>query len=187
MNQAALLEPLSDLFSETGKAHHRAFSDADGEDPDWAIWYARHIHDSLQDLLGRDFEVSRLVYCLVQADDDHRATSPEEPWSDFYARHFLECYADSEAPTEDQLALYYYPTCPYCHRVQRVIDRLGLDVDLRNTIMNPTHRNALMEARGNTTVPVLWIQSPDGDVRWMPESLDIVEYLERTYGDNAAA
>ncbi len=187
MNQAALLEPLTRLFTQAGKAHHQAFAETNGEDPEWPIWYARYLHDDLQELVGRDFDISRLVYCLIQADDEHRATASEEDWPAFYARHFLEFYADSEAPGEDELALYYYPTCPYCHRVQRVIDQLDLDVELRNTIMDPKARNALMEARGNTTVPVLWIRSPDGDVRWMPESLDIVEYLERTYGQRQTA
>ena len=36
-------------------------------------------------------------------------------------------------------------------------------------------------ATGRATVPVLWIQSPDGCVRWLPESLDIIQYLEKNY------
>ncbi len=36
---------LSELFTETAKAHHEVFSATDGYDPEWPIWYA----DSLQE------------------------------------------------------------------------------------------------------------------------------------------
>jgi glutaredoxin 2 len=56
---------------------------------------------------------------------------------------------------------------------------------MRNIIKNPDRRDELIEARGRATVPVLWIKSPDGNVRWMPGSLDIIRYLEDTYGPEA--
>ena len=72
--------------------------------------------------------------------------------------------------------------CPFCWRVTDVIDRLGLDVEVRDVLISRERRNELVEARGRATVPVLWIQSPDGSVRWMPESMDIIHYLEHMYG-----
>lgn len=82
----------------------------------------------------------------------------------------------------DELALYTAPLCAFSWRVTRAIKRLGLDVEMRNVLLHPAYRNELIEARGRATVPVLWIRSPDGTVRWMPESLDIIHYLEQTYG-----
>ena len=58
------------------------------------------------------------------------------------------------------------------------MDRLGLDVELREIFDEPHYREQLVEARGRATVPVLRITSPDGEERWMPESRDIVHYLE---------
>lgn len=76
-----------------------------------------------------------------------------------------------------RLSLYYYDTCGYCRRVLRVIDELGLDVELRHIYHDAEHREALVEARGRTTVPVLRIQEPDGGDHWLPESRDIIDYL----------
>ena len=66
--------------------------------------------------------------------------------------------------------------------------RLGgpLDVELRNIYDDRQHFDELRAARGRTTVPVLRITSSDGEDRWMPESADIVRYLQATYGKAAA-
>jgi glutaredoxin 2 len=40
----------------------------------------------------------------------------------------------------------------------------------------------LVAARGRRTVPVLRRDLADGTVDWMPESRDIIDYLQRTYG-----
>jgi glutaredoxin len=68
-----------------------------------------------------------------------------------------------------ELVLYHMPWCGYCQRVERALEQLGLEIELR-------------EARGRTTVPVLRIREPDGTETWMPESLDIVAYLRRRFG-----
>ena len=44
------------------------------------------------------------------------------------------------------------------------------------------YRDELIEARERATVPELRITSPNGEERWMPESRDIVRYLEKTVG-----
>lgn len=82
----------------------------------------------------------------------------------------------------DQLALYHSPFCGFCVRVMRVIDELGIDVELRNTLLEPARYQELVAARGRATVPVLWIQANDGSTTWMPESQDIIQYLKQRYG-----
>ena len=84
---------------------------------------------------------------------------------------------------EDKLILYHYNGCPFCSMVRANIDRLGVDVELRDIFENEQYRDELIEARGRATVPVLRINSPDGDARWLPESRDIVRYLERTVSE----
>ena len=59
--------------------------------------------------------------------------------------------------------------------------RLDVDVELRDILENSEYRDELIEARGRATVPVLRITSPNGRERWMPESHDIVRYLETTF------
>ena len=174
----ALRNNLVDLFRETGSAHHTAFLETDGADPEWPIWYAEHLQTPLADALQTAFTKSQLVYCVMDADFEHQACAPESNWHEFYAEQFIERYAPSATPAEDKLALYYSRTCPYCGLVLSAIDKLGLDVELLEIFDEPGYREELVEARGRATVPVLRITAPDGEQRLMPESRDIVRYLK---------
>ncbi|MBW2546331.1 MAG: glutathione S-transferase N-terminal domain-containing protein [Deltaproteobacteria bacterium] len=158
MSNEIQIKQLAELFKKTGQAHHQAFIETDGEDPDWPIWYAGYLEDRLTPFLAAPITRSRLVFCLGPA----------------------------EEPKTDRLALYHFDGCPFCIRVRGVIGELGLDVEMRNIYEDKTRREELREARGRTTVPVLRITSGDGQVRWMPESADIIRYLQVTYGRAAA-
>ena len=186
MSDEVTVERLAALFKQTGEAHHEAFLDNDGDDPEWPLWYAAYLEDRLTPFLAAPLTRSRLVFCLIGADDEHRAADPDAPWPEYYARRFLECLGPAEEPTKDHLALYYFDGCPFCVRVLRAIDTLGLEVELRNIYEVPGHLKELRDVRGRTTVPVLRITSPDGEDRWMPESADIVRYLQASYGQAAA-
>lgn len=80
------------------------------------------------------------------------------------------------------LALYQYSACPFCMKVRREIERLGLPIEMRDTLRNPEHRQALLEGGGRTTVPCLQITHDDGRVEWMYESDDINRYLRDRFG-----
>jgi len=179
-------EELAVLLKQTGEAHDEAFAATDGEDPDWAIWYAEYLHDRLLPFLAAPITRSRIVFCLVAIAEEHETADPNAPWTGFYAARILECLGSAKRPGQDRLALYHFEGCPYCSRVRRVIDKLGIDVELRDILEDPTYLKELNEARGRRTVPVLRIIGADGEERWMPESADIVWYLEATYGQTAA-
>jgi len=84
------------------------------------------------------------------------------------------------------LALYHYDSCMYCARVRGVIARLGLNIELRDIMRDPQHRQALLAGGGRTTVPCLRIA--DGiDVRWMYESNEIVAYLSARFAPRHSA
>jgi len=173
---------LVDLFREAGHAHHEAFAATDGDDPDWSIWYADYLQDPFAERLDMHFYRSQLIYCLMNANFEHQARSPESDWSEYYADQLLERCAPSETPAEDKLALYHFSSCPFCSMVRANIERLGINVELRDIFASAEYRDELIEARGRATVPVLRITSPNGEERWMPESRDIVSYLEKTVG-----
>ena len=65
--------------------------------------------------------------------------------------------------------------------VMQTTSQLGIEVELRNIDEDTDYRDELVAARHRATVPVLHITSPNGDKRWMPESRDIISYLEKTY------
>ena len=176
-----LRDDIAGFLKETAQAHHKAFEATDGADPDWPIWYAEYARDAFAERFGLDFTRSRLVYCLMKADIEHQARASGSDWPTFYANEIVERCAPSASPTEDKLALYYFDGCPFCALVRSEIDRLDIDVELRNIFEDPQHRDDLIDARGRAAVPVLRITSPGGEERWMPESRDIATSLQQTY------
>lgn len=77
------------------------------------------------------------------------------------------------APGEaHELVLYKFDACPYCRRVQRTIDELGLDVQMRDTRRDRAARQEHVQRTGRTQVPCLYI---DGEPLF--ESSDINAWL----------
>lgn len=172
---------LADLFRRTASDFESGRIGDDNGEPDWPIGYAEVLRQPLAERYDLEFSRSGLISCLLKADDEYEARSPDSDWADFYAGYLAECHGASETPDEDRLALYYFPSCPFCRRVLAALEPLDVDVELRNINEDDRYREELIEARGRGTVPVLRIESPDGEIRWMPESKDIVRYLRKTY------
>ena len=82
------------------------------------------------------------------------------------------------------LELYELQGCPYCAKVISKLDELGLDYDSHEVPSSHSERTEVEAVSGQTGVPVL--VDPEHGVEGMPESDDIVAYLEKTYGSNAA-
>lgn len=80
-----------------------------------------------------------------------------------------------------QLALYHFPTCPFCLKARRAMHRLSLNIDLRNAQHDPAHRQALLEGGSKIQTPCLRITDAQGQSIWLYESRDIIAYLEREF------
>ncbi|MBT8047141.1 MAG: glutaredoxin [Gammaproteobacteria bacterium] len=182
MTDPQLQLTLSRLFRNTEKAHQEARGGSGRDDPDWSIWYADQLAGPLEQQAGMKFDRSQLIFSLMNAELEHVARAPDSDWAEFYANEFIQHFAASDSAADDRLALYFMPSCPFCWNVLDVIKRLGLQVEMRDVTADRARRDELMEARGRPTVPVLRIYSPGGEERWMPESQDIVHYLQSTYG-----
>ncbi len=87
-----IIEQLTALFQETGEAHHAAFADSGGVDPEWPIWYADYLYERLVTLLEVSFTKSELIYLIVMADGDLRQRAPGARWPAYYARFFAARY-----------------------------------------------------------------------------------------------
>jgi glutaredoxin len=176
----AVPQHMAELLRQT--AVHFETQGVDGAESDWPLGYAEILKEPFAERFGLDFSTSGLINCLLKADTEYEARASDRDWADFYADYIVECHAASESPNEDSLALYYFASCPFCRLVLTALKGLDVDVELRNIHETDQYREELVAARGRATVPVLRIESPDGSVRWMPESRDIVRYLETTYG-----
>jgi hypothetical protein len=77
------------LLHEAAETHHTVYRIVDGDDPDWASWYADWLLNlsELPDLLGARPVRSHLVHALVELD---RSTSGAGPWEDAYAAGLLK-------------------------------------------------------------------------------------------------
>ena len=82
-------QELADILREAGAAHHQAFIEVDGADPEWASWYAGHIQERLNEALGRTLTREEIVDLLKAADRQHRETAADMEWPVFYAECFL--------------------------------------------------------------------------------------------------
>lgn len=89
--------------------------------------------------------------------------------------------------TPSDLALYFSPYCPYCHRVLNAMVELGATPDLqaanaggialKDTTSDKTAAQELRQGGGKSTVPCLRIEH-NGQIKWLYESLDIIAFLK---------
>jgi len=79
-----------------------------------------------------------------------------------------------------ELVLYNLPGCPYCAKVKDTLAELDLDYEQIDVPSAHSERTEVEEVSGQTGVPVL-VDEANG-IDGMPESDDIVEYLEKQYG-----
>jgi glutaredoxin 3 len=82
------------------------------------------------------------------------------------------------------LTLYNLPGCPYCAKVTDKLAELDLEYERIDVPSSHGDRTEVEAVSGQTAVPVL--VDEDNGVDGMPESDDIVAYLEETYGQAEA-
>jgi hypothetical protein len=75
------------ILHEAAQTHHQVYRIVDGEDPDWASWYANWLIrlSELPTILGITPVRSELIYLLVRLDKEYTDTHPGEPWEEYYA------------------------------------------------------------------------------------------------------
>ena len=86
--------------------------------------------------------------------------------------------------SQPAITLYRLQACPFCERVVRALDAYGLEY--RSRFVEPMHsdRDVVKRLTGKRTVPAIVDESTGVT---MSESGNIVDYLDRTYGDGADA
>jgi hypothetical protein len=94
------LQKISALLHEAAETHHVVYRIVDGEDSDWASWYASWLIDlsELPQLLGAAPVRSELVYMLVRLDKEFSEEAPDGTWEDFYARRLVEHFGAGREP-----------------------------------------------------------------------------------------
>jgi hypothetical protein len=80
------------LLHEAGETHHVVYRIVDGDDPDWASWYADWLVNLSEhpQILGSTPVRSELVWLLVELDKEYAKTNPDVPWPQWYAERLVE-------------------------------------------------------------------------------------------------
>lgn len=84
------------------------------------------------------------------------------------------------ANVSDMIELYSLSGCPYCAKVEAKLEELDLEYERHEVPRRRSKRTTVQEISDQSGVPVL--VDSEHDVSGMPESADIVAYLESTYG-----
>lgn len=89
---------VAELLHEAPETHHTVYRITDGDDPDWASWYADWLLDlsELSGVLGSRPVRSDLVHALVELDRLYRASGSTEHWEDWYAERLGSTLADQD-------------------------------------------------------------------------------------------
>ena len=86
------LATVAALLHEAGETHHLVYRIVDGDDPDWASWYADWLLNlsELPQILGTTPVRSELIWLLVSLDKDYTREGPDTPWPEWYASKLVE-------------------------------------------------------------------------------------------------
>jgi hypothetical protein len=95
MDDAARDERIAELLHEAAETHHAVYRITDGDDPDWASWYADWLLElsELPDVLGTRPVRSHLVHALVELDRQYTEQASGEHWEGWYAPRLRERFA----------------------------------------------------------------------------------------------
>jgi hypothetical protein len=82
---------VAEVLHDASETHHVVYKIVDGDDPDWASWYADWLiqHSRLPALLGAAPVRSELVYLLVLCDKQFASGAIAGRWEDYYARALI--------------------------------------------------------------------------------------------------
>jgi hypothetical protein len=97
MSSASRASRVAEVLHEAAETHHVVYRITDGDDPDWASWYADWLLDlsELPEILGARPVRSHLVHALVELDRRYTEESPDERFEDWYAERLVEEFGAS--------------------------------------------------------------------------------------------
>ncbi|MGF1737831.1 glutathione S-transferase N-terminal domain-containing protein [Photobacterium satsumensis] len=80
----------------------------------------------------------------------------------------------------ESMALYQFESCPFCVKVRRAAKKMNLPLETVDA-KQPGNEQTLLSGGGKRKVPCLRIENESGEITWMYESNDIIQYLEQRF------
>lgn len=89
MNDRA--DSVEELLREAAETHHQVYRIVDGDDADWASWYADWLLNlsELPQILAATPVRSELVWLLVSLDKEYVERRPRPAWERWYAERII--------------------------------------------------------------------------------------------------
>ena len=81
------------LFKQAGSAHHQAYIETNGDDPEWPLWYAQFLENKLPAMINQQMTRSEIVWLLLTLEKQRAAESLTGSWPAYYAEEILRRYA----------------------------------------------------------------------------------------------
>ena len=83
------------LLQEVSETHHTVYRIVDGDDPDWASWYADWLTQlsELPQILETTPVRSELTWQLVLLDKEYAAAKSDTPWPQWYAERIVNHFS----------------------------------------------------------------------------------------------
>jgi hypothetical protein len=96
--QGDAVRAVAELLHQAAETHHIVFAISDGDDPDWASWYADWLVNlsALPQILGVRPVRSELTWQLVGLDRDYSSAKPNAAWESFYADRLVQHFASNK-------------------------------------------------------------------------------------------
>ena len=86
-------DTITTLLHKAGEEHLVTHKETNGDDPDWAIWYAGYLlENGFAGLLDAKLVKSDLIYLLVLVDKQQKCEAPSVNWEKFYVDFFVNRY-----------------------------------------------------------------------------------------------
>ena len=84
-------DTLAKILGSAGKAHHQAFIEVDGHDPEWPQWYAQFLLSETKfSHYVPKVDESTLAHLLEMLDHQYKSESPKQRWPHYYASKLLK-------------------------------------------------------------------------------------------------
>lgn len=92
------VDKVSAILHEAAETHHIVYRLVDGNDADWASWYADWMIklSEFSRVVGRTPVRSELVYELVRLDREYAEKEPSDTWETFYAKELIAAFSTAE-------------------------------------------------------------------------------------------
>lgn len=90
MQENNISQKIQELLIETKKEHDQAFTETNGQDTEWPMWYAGYLKEKLTALLNIEITKSELIYLLISAEEKRKKSKAKKEWQKYFSDFLIK-------------------------------------------------------------------------------------------------